>query len=110
LRKQFSTDDRLSKNTSKVIEEGRRLREKNIVFYYMPFERPCITVIASRKVGKSNMRNKLKRWAKEKYRLERNTLQNYATVVIFKPGAAQYDHGEVDHIIDKLWQRAGIIK
>ena len=76
----------------------------------MPYERPCITVIVGRKVGKSNIRNRLKRWAKEKYRLEKEKLKNFATVVIYKPGAAQYSHREVDNIIDTLWKRAGILK
>jgi ribonuclease P protein component len=77
-----------------VYETGRKLFSRYSVLFYvsnsLPYSRVGIT--ATKKVGKANVRNKLKRWTREVYRLQRGPLsldaRAFDVVVNVKPNAA----------------------
>ena len=60
--KNFGREYRLSKDTSSIIEKGKRIKQDDIVLYYLPKEKPMMAVVVGKKVGGSVLRNKLKRW------------------------------------------------
>ena len=79
----------------RVYEAGRKLFSRyNVVFFAangLPYSRIGIT--ATKKSGKANVRNRLKRWTRETYRRQRAPLGIDAraldVVVNIKPNAAQ---------------------
>lgn len=101
--------NRLGKETSRVIEKGKRKRYKNIVLYYLKDENPRMTAVAGRKVGKSSRRNKLKRWAREIFRKERQRIGDYSMVIIYKQGAGEYNYNQVRDILFEIFKGASII-
>ena len=79
----------------RVYEAGRKLFSRYSVLFFaangLPYSRIGIT--ATRKSGKANVRNRLKRWTREVYRHQREPLGIDAravdVVVNIKPNAAQ---------------------
>ncbi len=109
MNQKFTSRDRLAKETAEVIQNGQHLRRDNIVLYYLKGSRPKLSVVISTKVAGNASRNKMKRWVREKFRKEKDLLNNYGIVVIFKPGAAKYSYREVIKRISELWKETGII-
>lgn len=78
----------------RVYETGRKVFSRYSVLFYsangLPFSRIGIT--ATRKLGKANVRNRLKRWTREVYRRQREPLgldgRPLDIVVNVKPNAA----------------------
>ncbi len=107
----FNKWNRLGKNTSQVIKTGKRFLEDNIVFYCIYGKAPAIAIIVGKKVAKKSVvRNKLKRWTREVFRIQKNTLLNFQMAVIYKPGADKYDYKDVSNKLNLLWIKAGIKK
>jgi ribonuclease P protein component len=79
----------------RVYETGRKLFSRYSVLFFaangLPYSRIGIT--ATKKSGKANVRNRLKRWTREVYRRQRGPLGldslSVDIVVNVKPGAAQ---------------------
>ncbi len=79
----------------RVYEAGRKLFSRYSVLFFaangLPYSRVGIT--ATKKSGKANVRNRLKRWTREIYRRQREPLglDSHAidVVVNIKPNAAQ---------------------
>ena len=79
----------------RVYEAGRKLFSRYSVLFFaangLPYSRIGIT--ATKKSGKANVRNRLKRWTRETYRRQREPLGIDAraldVVVNIKPSAAQ---------------------
>jgi ribonuclease P protein component len=79
----------------RVYEAGRKLFSRYSVLFFaangLPYSRIGIT--ATKKSGKANVRNRLKRWTRETYRRQREPLGIDAraldVVVNIKPNAAQ---------------------
>lgn len=87
-----------------VYETGRKLFSRYSVLFFaanaLPHSR--IGVTATKKIGKANVRNKLKRWTREVYRRQRGPLSLDARpldfVVNIKPNAA--DASFADYMSD----------
>jgi ribonuclease P protein component len=79
----------------RVYDAGRKLFSRYSVLFFaangLPYSRIGIT--ATKKSGKANVRNRLKRWTREVYRRERGLLgiddRALDVVVNIKPNAAQ---------------------
>ncbi len=108
MNKCFGKNNRLAKDTSKVIETGKRIRVNNLVMYYLPLENPKLSVVISRKVGKSTLRNKLRRWTREIFRNEKTSLKNFGIVIIYKPDLDEYCYQNIKDSLNDIWSRAGI--
>lgn len=110
VNQKFTSRDRLGKETANVIKNGSRLRKDNIIIYYLKQERPRLAVVISAKVTGSAGRNRIKRWMREKFRKEKESLKNYGIAVIFKPGAGEYSYREITRRVNELWKKAEIVK
>ena len=78
----------------RVYESGRKLFSRYCVLFYAAngLTHSRIGITATKKLGKANVRNRLKRWTRETYRRERDPLHLDAQPVDFviniKPSAA----------------------
>ncbi len=78
----------------RVYETGRKLFSRYAVLFFAANDHPHsrLGVTATKKLGKANVRNRLKRWTREVYRREREPLglddRRLDIVVNVKPNAA----------------------
>lgn len=77
-----------------VYESGRKLFSRYTVIFFAANDQPQsrIGITATKKLGKANVRNRLKRWTRETYRRQREPLgldaRSLDIVVNVKPNAA----------------------
>lgn len=101
----------------RVYETGRKLFSRYCVLFFAANELPYsrIGITATKKTGKANVRNRLKRWTREIYRHERAPLglDAYALdlVVNVKPNAAEVNFREyrddLRRVLQKLREERG---
>jgi ribonuclease P protein component len=95
----------------RVYEAGRKLFSRYSVLFYaangLPYSRIGIT--ATKKSGKANVRNRLKRWTREVYRRQRGPLgiddRALDVVVNIKPNAAEVGWGDYSLDLQRALQR-----
>ena len=95
----------------RVYEAGRKLFSRYTVLFFaangLPYSRIGIT--ATKKSGKANVRNRLKRWTRETYRRQREPLgldnQSLDVVVNVKPNAAQAAWGDYSLDLQRALKR-----
>lgn len=95
----------------RVYESGHKLFSRYCVLFFtgndLPYSRVGITV--TRKLGKANVRNRLKRWSREVYRRQRASLgldQNALDLVInIKPSAAEASFGDFSADLQRALQK-----
>lgn len=95
----------------RVYEAGRKLFSRyNVVFFAangLPYSRIGIT--ATKKSGKANVRNRLKRWTREVYRRQRGPLdidsRSLDVVVNVKPNAVQASWRDFSVDLQRALQR-----
>ena len=95
----------------RVYEAGRKLFSRYSVLFYaandLPYSRIGIT--ATKKSGKANVRNRLKRWAREVYRRQRGPLdidsRSLDVVVNVKPNAVQASWGDYSLDLQRALKR-----
>lgn len=95
----------------RVYETGRRIFSRYSVVFFaandLPYSRIGIT--ATKKLGKANVRNRIKRWTREIYRHERAPLgldeRALDVVVNVKPNAAQATFREFSDDLSGLLRR-----
>lgn len=67
---------------------------------------PRIGLTVAKKYAKrANARNRIKRLARESFRLQQHNLPSMDFVVIAKQGATELDNRSLTDILDKLWRR-----
>lgn len=92
-------------------ETGRKVFSRYSVVFFsangLPFSRIGIT--ATKKLGKANVRNRLKRWTREVYRRQREPLgvdaQPVDIVVNVKPNAAETSFDEFSRDLTRAFGR-----
>jgi len=83
----------------RVYETGRKIFSRYCVVFFVANQLPHsrVGVTATKKVGKANVRNRLKRWTREVYRRQRDSLaidlKTVDVVINVKPSAADADFG-----------------
>jgi ribonuclease P protein component len=101
----------------RVYDMGRKLFSRYCVLFFAANELRYsrIGITATKKIGKANVRNRLKRWTREIYRRERASLAldgNPVDVVVnVKPNAAAVNfreyHDDLRRILEKLREESG---
>jgi ribonuclease P protein component len=95
----------------RVYEAGRKLFSRYVVLFFaangLSYSRIGIT--ATKKSGKANVRNRLKRWTREVYRRQRGSLdidsKALDVVVNIKPSAANATWGDFSADLQRTLQR-----
>lgn len=94
-----------------VYETGRKLFSRYTVVFFAPSGLPHsrIGITATKKLGKANVRNRLKRWTREVYRRRREPLGIDAraldVVINVKPNAADASFRDYSEDLAKLLDR-----
>jgi ribonuclease P protein component len=94
-----------------VYESGRKLFSRYTVIFFAANDRPQsrIGITATKKLGKANVRNRLKRWTRETYRRQREPLgldaRSLDIVVNVKPNAAAASFDEYSRDLARLLDR-----
>jgi ribonuclease P protein component len=95
----------------RIYETGRKIFSRYSVVFFAGNESPHsrIGITVTKKVGKANVRNRLKRWTREVYRRQREPLGIDAraldVVVNVKPNAADATFREFSDDLARLFAR-----
>ncbi len=96
----------------RTYETGRKLFSRFVILFFSAadFEHSRLGVTATKKLGKANVRNRLKRWTREVYRRQREPLglddRRLDIVVNVKPNAADASFAEYRDDLVRLLGRA----
>lgn len=96
----------------RVYESGRKLFSRYCVLFFAPNDLPHsrIGITATKKIGKANVRNRLKRWSREVYRHQRAPLglDRHALdfVVNVKPNAVGAEWRDFSRDLERVLARA----
>lgn len=92
-------------------ETGRKLFSRYTVVFFAANDQPQsrIGITATKKLGKANVRNRLKRWTRETYRRQREPLgldaRSLDIVVNVKPNAAAASFDEYSRDLARVLDR-----
>ena len=96
----------------RVYEQGQKIFSRYAVLFYAANDLPHsrIGITATKKLGKANIRNRLKRWTREVYRRQREPLgldpRSLDVVVNVKPNAAEASFQEFSQDLGRVLERA----
>ncbi|MDH5425363.1 MAG: ribonuclease P protein component [Gammaproteobacteria bacterium] len=91
-----------------VFNAAKRAGDRHLTIFYHANERnqPRLGLAISKKVSKLAVeRNRIKRLARETFRLKRHELQFADFVVLAKPGAVKVENKELIASFNKLWNK-----
>jgi len=94
-----------------VYETGQKLFSRFAVVFFAANSLPQsrIGITATKKLGKANVRNRLKRWTREVYRRNREPLgidaQSFDIVINVKPNAAETSFLEYSRDLRRVLER-----
>jgi ribonuclease P protein component len=97
-----------------VYETGRKLFTRYCVLFFAANDLPHsrVGVTATKKLGKANVRNRLKRWTREIYRRQREPLgldRNALDVVInVKPNAAEANFRDYSSDLERALRKIAV--
>ena len=95
----------------RVYEQGHKLFSRYAVLFFAANDLPHsrIGITATKKLGKANIRNRLKRWTREVYRRQRAPLgidgRSLDLVVNVKPNAADASFDDYSRDLARVLQR-----
>jgi ribonuclease P protein component len=96
----------------RVYETGQKIFSRYVVLFFAANDQPHsrIGITATKKLGKANIRNRLKRWTREVYRRQREPLgidgQSLDIVVNVKPNAADASFLDYSRDLARALERA----
>jgi ribonuclease P protein component len=107
-------DRRLAKRREflRVYETGRKLFSRYTVLFFAPNDLPFsrVGLTATKKVGKANVRNRVKRWSRELYRKQREALgidaRSIDVVINVKPNAKDATFVQYSDDLARVLKRA----
>lgn len=109
----FSREQRLSASEFKeVLNQGKRFVSKDLVFVVLKTdsEEKKIGFSLSRKVGKAVLRNQIKRWLREAFRLNQHSLSSgFRVGVLVRPAQSFKSFDEVQTALLNLAKQAGLL-
>lgn len=83
---------------SRVYKKGKSFADRNLVLYKLPskYETSRLGLSISKKVGKSVIRNRVRRLIKEVYRLNCPEDQKFDYIIIARVGASKATYKEIE--------------
>ena len=103
---------RTKKEFEDVFKKGKRISGEGMVCYWFSDEQMGnkLGIVVSRKVGRSVERNRIKRYIREFYRLNRPFfLESGALIVVARVGLAEWKHQQIDVELTRLLKTGGIL-
>ncbi|MCX8064141.1 MAG: ribonuclease P protein component [Candidatus Hydrogenedentes bacterium] len=95
-----------------VFQKGKRISGRGLICYWLEDESMGykLGIVISRRVGCAVLRNKIKRYIREFYRLHRPYFKKVgALVVIARPQVSGWTHDEIDAELELLLKQEGIL-
>ena len=92
----------------RVFNSANRMSDRHLTIFFCANEldQPRLGLAISKKVSKLAVdRNRIKRLARETFRLKRNTLQFADFVVLARPSAVKTDNSVLIASFNKLWNK-----
>jgi len=98
---------RCSREYTRIWRQGRRCHTTHLlVIAASGTAGTRLGISVGRKVGNAVCRNRIKRWIREYFRLQRAAIKNGVELsVVVKPGAAQLSHAEFDQQLQDAFRR-----
>jgi len=101
-------DHRLKKNKhfGYIYKKGKRINSRHLTLFCVPskFKTYKIGISVSKKIGKANERNKLKRRIREILRVEALPKDYFNYVLLTREGAAMLDFHELEKEVKSLFR------
>lgn len=113
---QFNNTDGIKKDIDfrKIYQRGRSFADRNLVIYTLKNgkSKSRIGISISKKVGKAHVRNKLRRYIKEVYRLEIDPYikPGYDIVFIGRINAKNADYYDIKKSLNYITKKTKVVK
>lgn len=111
----MKSEERVKKNSHfrYIYNRGKSISNASLVMYTSRNNKPInrIGISVSKKIGKSVVRNRVKRLIKESYRNNRDRFKKgYDIIFIARIGASKLKYRDIEKSIFNLAKRGGILK
>lgn len=112
----FNNTDGIKKDSDfrRVYQRGKSFADRNLVIYVMKNgkDRSRIGISISKKVGKANVRNKIRRYIKESYRLniDENIKSGLDIVFIARINSNNAEYKDIEKSIKYISKKANAVR
>ena len=112
----FNNTDGIKKDSDfrRIYQKSKSFADRNLVIYYMNNNvgKSRIGISISKKVGKANVRNRIRRYIKESYRLniDSKIKRGYDIVFIARVNSSNSDYKAIEKSIKYITKKANVIK
>lgn len=112
----FNNTDGIKKDSDfrRVYQRGKSMADRNLVIYTMKNgkDRSRIGISISKKVGKANVRNRIRRYIKEAYRLniDEKIKPGYDIVFIARINSQNSEYRDIEKSMKYITKKASVVK